>query len=57
MNQVRRRFRVHNDSPNDANMLKNLHYKISNKCNCNLRFIPYGIQSLSKEGTMKDIIL
>ena len=35
-------------SPNNANMLKNLLCKISNECNSNLRFIPYGIQSLLK---------
>ena len=44
-------------SPNNTNMLKNLLCKISNEGNSNLRFIPYGIQSLSKEGTMKNIIL
>ena len=42
---------------NNANMLKNLLCKISNEGNSNLRFIPYGIQSLSKEGTMKTITL
>ena len=44
-------------SPNNANMLKNILCKISNESNSNLRFIPYGIQSLSKEGKMKNIIL
>ena len=40
-------------SPNNANRLKKLLCKISNEGNSNLRFIPYGLQSLSKEGTMK----
>ena len=44
-------------SPNNTNMLKNLLCKISNEGNSNLRFILYGTQSLSKEGTMKNIIL
>ena len=44
-------------SPNNANMLKNLLCKISNEGNSKLRFISYGIQSLSKEGTMRNIIL
>ena len=35
-------------SPTNANMLKNLLCKISNEGNSKLRFIPYGIQSLSK---------
>ena len=38
-------------------MLKNLLYKISNEGNSKLQFIPYGIQSLSKQGTMRNIIL
>ena len=44
-------------SPNNANTLKNLLCKISNEGSSNLSSIPYGIQSLSKEGTMKSIIL
>ena len=44
-------------SPKNANMLKNLLCKISNEGNTKLRFIPYGIQSLSKQGTMRNIIL
>ena len=44
-------------SPDNANMLKNLLCKISNEGNSKLRFIPYGIQSLSKQGTMRNIIL
>ena len=44
-------------SPKNANMLKNLLCKISNEGNSKLRFIPYGIQSLSKQGTMRNIIL
>ena len=44
-------------SPTNANMLKNILCKISNDGKSNLRFIPYGIHSLSKEGTMKNIIL
>ena len=40
-------------SPSNANMLKNLLCKISNEGNSNLILIPYGIQSLSKEGTIK----
>ena len=38
-------------------MLKNLLCKRSNEGNSKLRFIPYGIQSLSKQGTMRNIIL
>ena len=30
---------------------------MSNEGNSNLSFIPYGIQSLTKQGTMKNIIL
>ena len=37
-------------SPTNANMLKNLLYKISNE-------VPYGTQSLSKQETMRNIIL
>ena len=44
-------------SPDNANMLKNLLCKVSNEVNSKLRFIPYGIQSLSKKGTMKNTIL
>ena len=44
-------------SPKNANMLKNLLCKISNEGNSKLRFISYGIQSLSKQGTMRNIIL
>lgn len=33
-------------SPNNANMLKNLLYKISNEDNFNIRFISYVIQSI-----------
>ena len=44
-------------SPTNANMLKKILCKISNDGKSNLRFIPYGIHSLSKEGTMKNIIL
>ena len=38
-------------------MLTNLLCKISNERNSKLRFIPYGIQSLSKQRTMHNIIL
>ena len=38
-------------------MLKNLLYKISNEWNSKLRFIPYEIQSLSQQGTVRNIIL
>ena len=38
-------------------MLKNLLCKISNEGKSKLRFIRYDIQSLSKQGTMKRIIL
>ena len=41
----------------NVNMLKNILYKISNEGNSKLRFIPYGIQSLSKQGIMRNIIL
>ena len=44
-------------SPDNANILKNLLCKISHEGNSKLRFIPYGIQSLSKQGTVKNIIL
>ena len=44
-------------SPDNANMLKNLLCNISNEGNSNLRFIPYGMQSISKQGTMRNIIL
>ena len=44
-------------SPTNANMLKNLLCKISNEGNSKLRFIPYGIQLLSKQGTIHNIIL
>ena len=44
-------------SPNNANMLKNLLRMISNEVNSKFRFILYGIQSLSKQGTMRNIIL
>ena len=44
-------------SPTNSNMLKNLLCKISNEGNSKLRFIPYGIQLLSKQGTMRNIIL
>ena len=44
-------------SPTNANMLKNLLCKVSNEGNSKLRFIPYGIQSLSKQGTMRNINL
>ena len=42
-------------SPNNANMSNNLLCKISNEDNSKLRFIPYSIQSLSKEGTIKTL--
>ena len=44
-------------SPTNANILKNLLCKISNEGNSKLRFIPYDIQSLSKQGTIRNIIL
>ena len=44
-------------SPTNANMLKDLLFKISNEGNLKLRCIPYGIQSLSRQGTMRNIIL
>ena len=44
-------------SPTNANMLNNLLCKISNEGNSKLWFIPYDIQSLSKQGTIRNIIL
>ena len=44
-------------SLDNANMLKNLLCKIPHEGNSKLRFIPYDIQSLSKQGTMRNIIL
>ena len=44
-------------SPNNANMLKNLLCKMFNEGNSKLQFIPYVIQSLSKQGTMHNTIL
>ena len=44
-------------SPDNANMLKNLLCKISNEGNSKLRFIPYVIQSLSKQRIMRNIII
>jgi len=51
-------FRLRNQtSPDNTNMLKNLLCKIYNEGKSKLRFIRYDIQSLSKQGTMKKIIL
>ena len=44
-------------SPTNKNILKNLLCKIFNEDESKLRFISYKIQSLSKQGTMKNIIL
>ena len=44
-------------SLDNTNMLKNLLSKIYHEGNVKLRSIPYGMQSLSKQGTMKNIIL
>ena len=41
----------------NAEMLKNLHCKISNEENTNLKLIPYEIHAVSKAGTMRNIIL
>ena len=43
-------------SPNNTKLLKNLLCNFLNEGDSNLRFVPYGIQSLSKQGTMKNII-
>ena len=44
-------------SLDNANMLKNLLSKIYHEGNVKLRSIPNGMQSSSKQGTMKNIIL
>ena len=41
----------------NAEMLKNLHCKISNEENTNLKLIPYEIHAVSRAGTMRNIIL
>ena len=44
-------------SPKSAEMIKNLIYKISNEGNTNVRFISNVIYAVSKEETMRNIIL
>ena len=55
---MRKNIRLRNSYiPRQRKYAKNILCKISNEGNSILRFIPYGKKSLSKQGTMRNIIL